>query len=983
MGGMDPHGPYGIVAAVMHTSLQRRQRHRRNGAARRGRGGGSARRAALAIPLLLFSSFLVLGGVGFVGTVSAYAYYSRDLPDPTKAFADLAFEQPSIVYDRTGEIELARFGVLRRELATFEQIPPELIDATTAIEDKDFWTNPGFDITAVVSAGLDTIAGRPRGASTITQQLVRARLLPEGAFEGSVYDRKIREIIQSIRLTQAYPGEDGKKRIMAAYLNQNFYGNQSYGVKAASIGYFGKDVSELTLAQYAILAAIPQSPSKYDLMRNAVRECAAPLNADETCPQDQVMLVVPSTAEIVGRRNRILELMKTRSVLSGADHTLAEYDAAKDEPVILTPQKAPPWKAPHLVWQVRTQLGAILCGEDQADTCEKVDTDGYRVTTTLDWKMQQTVDKWLYLAARTPNFKDPKAIWTQLKIPKADQTWLTNLKRRTINNAAAGIIDYRTGEVLAVAGSAGYYLEGNKKFQPQFDVFNDGYRQPGSAIKPLNYIVGLDDHTLTASTMFMHVVTNFAAPGKKQFAPKEADNMERGPVRLRSALQFSFNIASIKAGLIIGLQHAFAQFKEFGLTFLPSTGPVISQSIGTVETHPIELLAGFGAIANGGVLMPRQVILEIRDKDGNVVYPTPEDSPIGKRVATPQASYIMTDILAGNTIKSVNPFWGKWQILEKTDNGNVRRPAAYKTGTTDDYKDVAAYGYLAPPEDPNAPALAVGVWMGNSDSTPNGGSLSLDSSAPVWSRILTEVSQDMPIAKFKRPDGLVDVTVDAFSGLLPGPGTVKTVKELFIKGTEPKRQDDLHVELQIDQATGLLWQDGCTGPMVTGLFLDFSGVESRFPQWQPYTQGWAARAARGPGVVGGPKKTRTAYFYGFGFRPFGATWGGKFAPTEVCQPVQPTCGPGGGGGNPFNTPPPCETPPSETPDPGSTPKPTATSKPKPNSTPTPGPALIPTLPLSGPGEPAAAATLAPILPLSLLLIPFLAIGSIGRFRRRR
>src|SRR5829696_6838291 len=218
----------------MQTALQRRQRHRRNGAARRGRGGGAARRAALAIPLLLFASFLVFGGAGFVAVVSAYAHYSEGLTDPVDGIKAIAFEQPSIVYDRTGTVELARFGVLRRELVAFDDIPPEMIDATTAIEDKDFWTNPGFDIGAVVSAGLDTLAGKPRGASTITQQLVRARLLPADAFEGSVYDRKIREIIQSIRLTQTFPGEDGKRKIMAAYLNQNFYGNQSYGVKAAS-----------------------------------------------------------------------------------------------------------------------------------------------------------------------------------------------------------------------------------------------------------------------------------------------------------------------------------------------------------------------------------------------------------------------------------------------------------------------------------------------------------------------------------------------------------------------------------------------------------------------------------------------------------------------------------------------------------------------------------------------------------------------------
>src|SRR6266550_3336894 len=334
----------------MQTALQRRQRHRRNGAARRGRGGGAARRAALAIPLLLFSSFLVLGGVGFISTVSAYAFYSRDLPDPSAALEDLIFEQPSVIYDRTGKIELARFGELRRELLTFDKIPAEMIDATTAIEDKDFWTNPGFDVGAVVSAGLDTLSGRPRGASTITQQLVRAKLLPEAAFQGSVYDRKIREIIQSIRLTQAYPGQDGKQKIMAAYLNQNFYGNQSYGVAAAAMGYFGKPIAELSLAQYATLAAIPQSPTKYDLMRNAVSECEVNIAEDEVCPAASVKLVVPDTSEIVARRNDVLTKMRTRSVLSAGKHTQAEFDAALQEPLVLNPVAASPWKAPHFVW---------------------------------------------------------------------------------------------------------------------------------------------------------------------------------------------------------------------------------------------------------------------------------------------------------------------------------------------------------------------------------------------------------------------------------------------------------------------------------------------------------------------------------------------------------------------------------------------------------------------------------------------------------
>ena len=961
----------------MQTALQRRQRHRRNGAARRGRGGGSARRAALAIPLLLFSSFLVLGGVGFISTVSAYAYYSRDLPDPKVAFNDLGFEQPSIVYDRTGGVELARFGVLRRELVTFDQIPPEMIDATTAVEDKDFWTNPGFDLGAVVSAGLDTIAGRPRGASTITQQLVRARLLPADAFQGSVYDRKLREIIQSIRLTQAFPGEDGKKRIMEAYLNQNFYGNQSYGVKAAAIGYFGKDLPDLSLAQFAVLAAIPQSPTKYDLSRNVVRDCSVVVEEGATCPADKVTLVVPDDTDIVKRRNQVIDYMSdpTRSVLSGKSHTAAEYAAAKTEPLILTPLVAAPWKAPHFVWQIRKQLGALLC-PDAPETCEAVDTGGYQVTTSLDWKMQQTVEKWLYASTRVTHLKDPTPVWKAIGIPTSEYGWLKNLRGANIHNGAAAVMDYRTGEVLAYGGSGQYYADGNPKFQPQFDVLSDGFRQPGSSIKPLNYLVGLEDHTMTAATMFMDVTTDFGGKNSS-FIPTQADGLERGPVRLRSALQFSFNIPAIKAGLINGIDHAFAKEQEYGLTFPPGAIPVVSQSVGAIETHPIELLGAYTGIANGGVLMPRTMILEVKDKDGKVIFPTAEEKPVGKRIASAQASYIITDILSGNTNKLINPVWGKWQIIEQNPKGDVRRPAAYKTGTTNDRKDTSAYGFLAAPKDANVHALAVGVWMGNSDSTANNDALSLASSAPLWSRIMTEISQDLPMDQFKRPDGLVDVTVDAFSGLLPGAGTVSTFKEMFIPGTEPTRKDNLHVSTQIDAATGLLWADGCTGPVQTKTFLDFSQAEPRFPAWQKYTKEWAARAAKGPGVRGGPKGTRTMYFYNLSFHPFGATWGGKFKPTQVCQPVNLPCPPPGG----PPTPEPSIIIPCVTPAPTDTPKPTNGPGPKPTRTPRP---TFPFPTLSGrTGEPASGGVaLGVIFPL-IVPVGALAIGRRFRPIRRK
>ena len=871
------HAPYAIVRPQMQTSLARRQRHRRaigkRPSGRRGTTVVTVLGASLAA--VLIGSFLV-AFLGLVVVVGAYNQYASGLPEPAAALTNIQFEQQTIIYDRTGKVELARLGDLKRELVLFKEIPGEVLDATTAIEDKDFWSNAGFDPFAIVSAGLDTVNGRPRGASTITQQLVRARLLPPGAFEGSTYERKIREIIQSIRLTEAFPGQKGKEQIITAYLNQNFYGNQSYGVKAAARSYFGKSLEELTLAQAAILAAIPQSPTRFDLVRNAEQVCLE--NVAEGVECTKFKLVVPPESEIVQRRNYVLDLMKTRSPLTGDKHKAGEYEAAKEEPVELEQQVSVTWKAPHFVWQVRRELGGIFC-PDTPDDCPKVDSGGFRVTTTLDWEMQKVAEKWVYVAARAPNAKDPSALLTARKIPKAAQGWILGLRGHNINNAAAAVMDYRTGEVLAYVGSASYTSKSTKTFQPQFDVLADGWRQPGSAIKPVDYLIGIDDKAITASTMLMDVVTDFG----NKYTPTQADKLERGPVRVRSALQFSLNIPAIKAAMLTGLDRVFARTKEFGLTYPRTAIPVVSMGIGTLELHPIDLLGAYATIADGGVRVPRRVIASVVDVNGNTVWPVSDVAQKGARVVAAGSAYIVTDILAGNTDKKVNPYWGKWAIYD----GKTRRPAAYKTGTTSDNRDVAAYGYLAPPADETSPALAVGVWMGNSDNSPNDGKLSLDTSAPLWSAILTEISQGLPIAEFAQPKDLEVAEVDAFTGLKPGPFTQDTIRELFLPGTVPTQKETSRIAIQIDQASGLPWQDGCVGPQVTSGFFDLSEVEASHENWQKANAAWGARAAKGSGVRGGPEGTRTSYFYNNSFAPFGHTWGAPFAPTGLCPLAPP------------------------------------------------------------------------------------------------
>jgi len=936
----------------MDTSLARRQRRRRNGNGQRQRGPGVASQVAITIPLVLLAGFVLLGLLGLATVVGAYGHYSEGLPDPKALLSQVDFEQQTIVYDASGKVELARFGQQKRTVVQFEDLPPMLVDATTSVEDKTFWQNAGFDPMGIVAAAIDTLRGRSRGASTITQQLVRARLLPDEAFKGSTYERKIKEIIQSIRLTQALgSGDEGKRQIMFYYLNQNFYGNQSYGVAAAARSYFGvTDLSKLTIAQAAILAAIPQSPTQFDLVKNAV---------EQTDKAGKTILVVPPDTSIVQRRNYVLDQMVENRFLTAAGKAGGITDeqilAAKNDPVILAPQATPNWRAPHFVWQVRTELGSILCPQDP-ENCPKIDTGGYVVRTTLDWNMQKTAEKWVQAAVLAPNAKDTAAYLTKTsKLP--DLPWIENLRGKNVHNGALVAIDYRTGRILAYVGSAAYYSSSRTpQFQPQFDVLADGWRQPGSAMKPINYITGIEDRTLTPATMFMDVTTTIGG----DYAPTDADTLERGPLRLRQGLQFSLNIPAVKAAVINGPDHVFDVARKFGLRFQSNTNVAGSSiALGTLEVHPIDLVGAYGAIANGGVLVPRTTIASISDPAGVAVWPPEDFSPEGTPVVSPQAAYLITDILAGNTDPAVNPYWGKFEI---TANGG-HRPATLKTGTTNDTKDLSAYGFLAPPKDPAAPALAVGVWMGNSDNSKTKGLFSLDSTAPLWQAFLIDAMKGKPVADFPQPPGIVKATVDAFSGLLPGPFSDKTVDELFIEGTVPTKVDDTKVGIDVDSVSGLLWADGCVGPMETRGFLDLSSVDVGFPNWQEADEGWIERAKKGPGKRGGPNKdtqTATAYFYSKGFQPYGASWGAPFPPTETCtvtatpppivDATPPPCPPGGIELNPDGTlvlgpdgqPIPCPTdnpfpPPSDSPAPSDSPPPSESPPPTPSPSPTPPP----------------------------------------------
>ena len=784
-----------------------------------------------------------LGGIGVVVGTGVIGSLTDTLPEPS--LDSLSFAQPTIVYDRTGTVELARFEREKRRVVTYDEVPQLVLDATTTAEDRTFWTNDGFDPAAIAAAAYQNATGESteeRGASTITQQLVRARFLPRDVVESrDRYKRKILEVLQASRLTAAYPGEAGKERIVTAYLNEIYYGHRAYGIAAAANIYFGvEDLADLTTAQAALLAALPKAPSVYDPYRYAEED-------------EDGRLVVPADAPPVVRRDYIL-----RDLGGAARWTQLspeELEAALAEPVILAGDRPTKMRAQHFVWQVRTELDRLLGGRDA------VETGGFRVITTLDWDAQQLAEKYVYAATVIPHLpiKQARKEMNRLDLRAIDRGWVNNLRYKDLHNGALVALDYRTGDVIAYVGSGSYERKDlkSRQFQPQHDAAS-AFRQPGSAFKPIVYATAFHERVLTPGSLLLDISANFGGG----WTPKNADLLERGPVRVRQALQLSLNLPAIRALERVGNESTATVAEDLGVKFLNGHKAFLQSglagAIGTVETRPIDLTAAFGALGNGGVTVPTRMVLSIERPDGSEEYRAPE--PDGRRAISKQAAWLVTDVLDGNTDMTQNRFWAATLELRNTKSG-ARRPAAVKTGTADNNMDFGAYGYLAAPKKPDAVALAVGIWMGNSDhSAPRTSSPPTSLAAPgeVWHAFVRDYSRRWPVAEFKRPRNIVDARIDRWSGGRPGSWTRSTVSEFFIAGTEPG------AKAEIDPA-GLLYSRGCGGWMV-----DPVQAELGPGRWDDDVAAWVNRARRGTGVRG-PYGSITAYWFGEG------SWGGPLA----------------------------------------------------------------------------------------------------------
>ena len=858
----------------------------------------------------------------FVGMMSVYASFTSDLPS-LDGIEDFDLAEGSTVLSADG-VELAAFAIEDRRAIDFEQIPQHLVDAQVAAEDQTFWTNPCVDLRSIVRAFLQNFqAGETvSGASTVCQQLIRMRLFdaefladPERQVE-----RKIKEAILALRLDSRFPGLEGKQQILAMYMNQSYYGNNAYGVWAAANAYFGKDLTssapedELTISEAAMLAGLVRAPSRLDPTNEAIQR--------ET--DGETMYVVPETAQAITVRDFVLEQMLESGFIDQAEH-----DAAVAEEILLIPPRNLQYLAPHFVYAVRREANELLEGE------QALDTDGLRIITTLDYEGYQVVaEKWAQIGYDLDRLSEEELAE---KYGEASLPWIRQLQGRNINNDALVTVNYRTGAVLAYVGSANFYGEATAEHQPNFDVIGQAYRQSGSAFKPITYAAGFESGVISPATMFMDVRTDIA----EGFDPPNADNRERGPVRVRDALKYSLNIPVSKAQQLIGTQEVVNMAERLGLEFDPAHNGehvVPSLTLGTLGIHQLDLAGAYGALANGGRLEEPYLIERIEDADGNVIYNHATDADDGQQILSSASAYLVTDILADNTDPAANPLWGpRFQL--QTDDG--RRPATLKTGTTNDFIDLQAFGYLAGnPDDLDDPtgAIVTGVWVGNSDNTAIADVFAADGPTFIWHDYMAEVAElnDLPVYDFRMPSSVVEVTIDAMSGMLPGEFTETTITELVRADRAPTQQDTTHRELAIEAETGKIWQEGCgdfepaapsgspdpsaePAPPEADLqvFLDLNDWDASHPAWQQSNLEWLELWNGREDELNGNIRI-----------PYPGPVDAPFAPTETCTP----------GEVPTSTPSPSPTP---TPSPSPTPSPTPEATITPTPIPLPSPTLIP------------------------------------------
>jgi membrane carboxypeptidase/penicillin-binding protein PbpC len=422
------------------------------------------------------------------------------------------------------------------------------------------------------------------------------------------------------------------------------------------------------------------------------------------------------------------------------------------------------------------------------------------------------------------------------------------LPPRNVRNAAVVVMNPYTGEILTMLGSPDY-------FDPRIDGAVNATlatRQPGSSIKPITYAAAFDPNIaaangyqpLTPASMMVDVRTAFVTKEGQPYVPQNYDRTWRGPVLLRQSLASSYNLIAVKVLDYIGLDTMTDLARSLGITTFDNKIFGLALTLGGGEVRLLELSAAYGALANGGRRIEPVAITRITDHAGNLIYDLPRNLNPGSQVMDERTAYLITNILSDN--------YARRSTFGENSPLHLSRPAAAKTGTTQDWRDNWTVGYT--------PELVVGVWVGNADNEPMRYVSGVTGAAPIWRDVTEELHKGRPAHDFRQPAGLVEKTICADNGLLPQkpsavsgrPSAVstindlqltlhnsqmpvlcpRTITELFIAGTEPQRFDDWHQSLALDRRNGLRAGPGCP--------LDFVAFQT-FTRYPGEAQAWASK----------------------------------------------------------------------------------------------------------------------------------------------
>lgn len=579
------------------------------------------------LKLIRWARFLTI--LALAGTVAAivlffitFAWVSRNLPKPGQIVRTEGFNTQLL--DRNGNLIHDLYQAEKREPVAIDQMPTYLKQATVAVEDKDFYKHKGFDFLTIIRIPYNYIfkGGRVVGGSTLTQQLVKTVLLTN---ERTI-TRKFKELVLSLQIERKFT----KDQILEMYLNEVPYGGVSIGVGAASESYFNKKVSELTLAESAILAGLPQRPSAYSPFLGKTDEDGK--------------LLWKLRAEGVLRR----------MVEDGYITELAREEALAQMDQMTFTRQQTSINAPHFVFYIEDQLDEMF-GEDM------LKRGGLKVTTTLDLELQKDSQQIVY-----------------------DE--LEKIKTYDISNGAALAMNPNTGEILAMVGSKDY---SDSSIGGQYNVVVDGLRQPGSSIKPLTYLAMFQKGYSPAS-MITDVETTFTPneTADKPYQPKNYDGKFHGPVSLRTSLGSSLNIPAVKSLAIVGVDNFLELAYKMGFPTLEPTEENmkrfgLSATLGGAEVHLIDTVTAYSSFANLGTKVEPVSILKVENLSGQTLY---EYKPAkGPSVITEAEAFLINHVLADNDARSLA--FGPNSLL------NMGKGVSVKTGTTNDQRDNWTIGW--------------------------------------------------------------------------------------------------------------------------------------------------------------------------------------------------------------------------------------------------------------------------------------------------